>query len=67
MHEGQPVEVHTTFDDSWSPGFEIAEVMPEGFRVRRMSDGSLLPGVTSSSDVRPCSSPTTQSSKVASG
>jgi len=67
MHEGQPVEVHTTFDDSWSPGFEIAEIMPEGFRVRRMSDRSLLPGVTSSSDVRPCPSPTTQRSKVASG
>jgi hypothetical protein len=55
MHEGQAVEVHTRFDDSWSEGFEIAEVTAEGFKVRRLSDGALLPGVTSPSDVRPCS------------
>jgi hypothetical protein len=50
---GDQVEVHTTFDDSWSSGFEIAEVIPEGYRLRRQSDGSLLPGYTSESDVRP--------------
>jgi hypothetical protein len=55
MHQGQSVEVHTRFDDSWSEGFEIAEITPDGFRVRRTSDGSLLPGVTSSSDLRPSS------------
>ena len=26
MQVGAPVEVHTRFTDSWSPGFEIAEV-----------------------------------------
>ena len=55
MHEGQAVEVHTRFDDSWSEGFEIAEIEAEGYRVRRLSDGSVLPGVTSRSDVRPSS------------
>jgi hypothetical protein len=54
MHEGQSVEVHTRFDDSWSEGFEIAEVTDAGYKVRRLSDGELLPGVTSDSDVRPC-------------
>jgi hypothetical protein len=53
MQQGQQVEVHTRFDDSWCQGFEIAEVTSDGYRVRRKSDGSLLPGVTSSSDLRP--------------
>jgi hypothetical protein len=34
-------------------GFEIAEIVPEGYHVRRTSDGSLLPGYTSESDLRP--------------
>lgn len=50
---GDEVDVHTQFSDSWVPGFEIAEVIPEGYRVRRLSDGSLLPGYTSESDLRP--------------
>ena len=50
---GDPVDVHTRFSDSWVGGFEIAEIIPEGYRVRRTSDGSLLPGYTSESDVRP--------------
>jgi hypothetical protein len=49
--------VHTRFDDSWSEGFEIAEVTGDGFRVRRLSDGTVLPGVTSASDVRPSPHP----------
>ena len=53
MNVGDQVEVHTTFNDSWARGFEIAEVIPEGYRVRRTSDGSLLPGYTSEADVRP--------------
>jgi hypothetical protein len=50
---GDQVEVHTKFSDSWVGGFEIAEIVPDGYRVRRKSDGSLLPGYTSESDVRP--------------
>jgi hypothetical protein len=52
---GDPVQVHTTFTDSWVDGFEIAEIIPEGYRVRRRSDGSILPGYTSESDLRPSS------------
>ncbi len=54
MNVGDPVEVHSQFDDSWADGFEIAEEVPEGYRVRRLADGSLLPGFTSEADVRLC-------------
>lgn len=53
MEVGQQVEVHTKFNDSWSPGFEIAEVVSGGYRVRRGSDGMVLPDFTSESDLRP--------------
>ena len=53
MDVGQEVEVHTTFDNSWAPGFEIAEVIDRGcYRVRRKSDGTLLPSVTAEYDLR---------------
>ena len=50
---GDPVELHSQFNDAWVGGFEIAQITPEGYRVRRMSDASLLPGYTSASDLRP--------------
>ena len=42
MNVGQEVEVHTTFDNSWAPGFEIGgKVIDRGsYRVRRESDGN---------------------------
>jgi hypothetical protein len=53
MDVGQEVEVHTTFDNSWAPGFEIAEVIGRGrYRVRRKSDGTVLPTVTAEHDLR---------------
>jgi hypothetical protein len=53
MDVGQEVEVHTTFDNSWAPGFEIAEVIDRGcYRVRRKSDGTVLPSVTAEYDLR---------------
>ena len=53
MQVGEQVEVHTKFNNSWAPGFEIAEVASTGYRVRRRSDGVLLPDVTGEADVRP--------------
>jgi hypothetical protein len=50
---GTSVEVHTRFNDSWSGGFEIADVLPSGYLVRRTHDHSVLPGATSDDDVRP--------------
>ena len=52
MQIGDRVEVHTKFNDSWTAGFEIAEIIPEGYRVRRVSDGTWLPDSTSAADLR---------------
>jgi hypothetical protein len=52
LHIGDQVDVHTNFSDSWVAGFEIASLMADGYRVRRNSDGSLLPGPTSEQDLR---------------
>ena len=52
LEEGELVEVHTKYNDSWVKGFEIAEVVEGGYRVRRTSDGSLLPNLTGEDDVR---------------
>jgi len=53
MKIGDQVEVHTSFDDTWAPGFEVVEIVPEGYQVRRTSDGALLPSYTSAEDLRP--------------
>ena len=52
---GDPVDVHTKFTDTWVAGFKVAAIVPEGFRVRRQSDASLLPGHTSEFHLRPSS------------
>ena len=46
------VEVRNSFDGSWSQGFEVAEVTAAGYRIRRSSDGSVLPGEFDGPDVR---------------
>jgi hypothetical protein len=51
--EGTPVDVRNRFVGSWSHGFEIAERIAGGYRVRRLSDNSVLPDVFPSEDVRP--------------
>lgn len=53
MQVGEKVEVHTRFTDSWAQGFVIADVVGGGYRLKRLSDGSVLPGVTGESDLRP--------------
>ena len=53
MDIGDAVEVHTSFNDSWARGFEIAAVEGSGYRLRRTSDGVLLPGPTGPEDLRP--------------
>ncbi len=52
MQVGQQVDVHTTYTGAWSSGFEVAEVVPGGYLLRRQSDGSLLPVVVDAIDVR---------------
>ena len=52
LEPGMAVEVRTGFDRSWSNGFEVGEVTEVGYRLRRRSDGSLLPVVFPFDDVR---------------
>jgi hypothetical protein len=54
MQIGDVVEVHSRFRGSWAGGFEIAEVERDGYRLRRVSDGALLPDLTAASDLRRC-------------
>ena len=49
---GHRVEVRSRFDRSWARGFEIAEILPRGYRLRRLSDGAVLPADFSPDDVR---------------
>jgi hypothetical protein len=53
---GSRVEVRSRFDAHWSRGFEVADIVEHGgdtrYRVRRRSDGSVLPVLFTDDDVR---------------
>jgi hypothetical protein len=50
---GTKVEVRTSFDRSWSRGFEVVEVLGEAaYLVRRLSDDVILPVALPADDVR---------------
>ena len=57
MGQADEVEVRTRFDGEWTAGFELHDVEPVAgeprFRVRRRSDGVVLPDWFSSDDIRP--------------
>jgi hypothetical protein len=44
--------VRSRFEGTWAGGFEIAEVVDDAYRLRRLSDGSLLPTLTGPDDLR---------------
>jgi hypothetical protein len=48
---GTTVCVWNRFLDRWSGGFEIAEVLSSGYRLRRLSDGQVLDDPFSFEDV----------------
>ena len=52
MDQGTKVEVRSRFDQSWSRGFEVAEHTGRGYRIKRLSDGVVLPIEFSDDDVR---------------
>ena len=60
MEPGTKVEVRSKFDRSWSRGFEVFELVlepdddvpPPAYRVRRRSDGQVLPAVFPADDLR---------------
>lgn len=51
--EATRVEVRSRFDGSWCRGFEIVTVVDGGerFRVRRLSDGAVLPALFRAEDI----------------
>jgi hypothetical protein len=49
---GTKVDVRNRYQGTWVRGFEIAETTPEGYRIRRLSDGSILGDLFSRDDVR---------------
>jgi len=58
MRVGTHVEVRNRFDARWSRGFEVAEQVREPnvralrYRVRRRSDGTVLPAMFDADDLR---------------
>jgi hypothetical protein len=53
---GTRVEVRSRFDQAWARGFEVAEQVGAdqslSYRVRRRSDGSVLPALFGDHEVR---------------
>ena len=52
LKPGTPVEVRRRFDYLWARGFEVAEVADKGYRVKRLSDGTVLPADFGFDEVR---------------
>jgi len=44
--------VRNRFLGDWTTGFEVAEVLHDGYRIRRLSDGHAFPDVFAFEDVR---------------
>jgi hypothetical protein len=49
---GTAVDVRSRYVGAWSSGFEVAEPVNDGYRIRRLSDDSVLPDVFTKDDVR---------------
>lgn len=49
---GTRVDVRKRLDGEWAHGFEVVGAGPEGYRVRRLSDGGELPLLFHDDDVR---------------
>jgi hypothetical protein len=52
LKPGTRVEVRSRFDGHWSRGFEVVQVLNGAYKLRRLSDGSLLPVDFDAEDVR---------------
>ena len=49
---GTQVDVRNRYQGTWVRGFEVAECTDEGYKIRRLSDGSILGELFSRDDVR---------------
>jgi hypothetical protein len=52
LEPGMRVEVRRRFDQRWARGFEVVELTESGYRVRRLSDGMVLPTEFVAEDLR---------------
>lgn len=52
IESGARVEVRRRFDQAWATGFEVASAGGDGYRLRRRSDGAVLPVAFPAADVR---------------
>ena len=52
LQPGMKVEVRNRFDGAWVPGFEVEAVLEGTYRLRRISDGTVLPVDIDCDDVR---------------
>jgi hypothetical protein len=53
LAEGARVQVRNHFDGGWSQGFEVIVETSDGYRLRRLSDHTVLPVPFSGPDLRP--------------
>jgi len=55
---GATVEVRTRYlVGQWAHGYEVAEVLPDGYRVRRRGSQEVLAEVFAAADLRPDGEP----------
>jgi hypothetical protein len=52
LEPGTKVDVRNRYQGTWVRGFEVADMTDEGYRIRRLSDGSVLGELFSRDDVR---------------
>jgi len=52
LEVGMRVCVRNRFLGDWTTGFKVAEVLRDGYRIRRLSDGHDFPDVFAFEDVR---------------
>lgn len=52
LEPGTRVEVRDTFEGHWHRGYSVEEAVESGYRVRRASDDTVLPGVMGPDAVR---------------
>ena len=49
---GTAIEVVNRFTEDWSAGFEVLEIVAGGYRIRRRSDGTVIPTTFTVSEIR---------------
>ena len=53
LETGTRVDVRSRFVGAWTRGFVVEEAVGDGYRIRRVSDDSVLSDVFSAEEIRP--------------